>query len=115
MASLLAWKDMTTPDKNVLMACCLWIIALALIRPFHAGACSCSWKGPFLAVFKEAPLVVSGRILRHHPGKSPTMDVLVLETVKGGLLDSGMVIDNESSKANAPCAIQEQGLVSAVQ
>lgn len=40
----------------------------------------------------EAPLVVRGRILRHHPGMAPAMDVLVLETLQGGLLDSGMTV-----------------------
>ena len=60
--------------------------------PSHAGACSCSWKGPFLTVAKDATLVVRGRILRHHPGQAPVMDVLVLETLAGGLLDSGLVV-----------------------
>jgi hypothetical protein len=60
--------------------------------PSHANACSCIWKGPFLTASKDAPLVVMGKILRHHPGNSPTMDVLVLETLKGGILDSGMVV-----------------------
>jgi hypothetical protein len=50
------------------------------------------WRGPFLTIAKDAPLVVRGRILRHHPGPSPTMDVLVLETLAGGLLDSGLVV-----------------------
>jgi hypothetical protein len=37
--------------------------------------------------------VVIGKIIRHHPDSThPTMDVLVLETLKGGILDSGMVI-----------------------
>jgi len=57
-----------------------------------AQACSCSWKGPFLTAAQDAPLVVIGKIIRHHPGKSPTMDVQVLETLKGGVLDSGLVI-----------------------
>ncbi len=57
-----------------------------------ANACSCNWQGPFLTVAKNAPLVVRGRILRHHPGQRPTMDVLVLETLSGGLLDSGIVV-----------------------
>lgn len=61
-----------------------------LILPFCAGACSCAWRGPFLVVAKEAPLIIHGRILRHHPGQPPTMSVLVLETLKGGLLDSGL-------------------------
>jgi hypothetical protein len=37
--------------------------------------------------------VVIGKIIRHHPDSThPTMDVLVLETLKGGILDSGMVV-----------------------
>jgi hypothetical protein len=73
--------------------------ALFLIFLLYAGmipsptcASSCSWKGPFLTVAKDAPLVVRARVLRHHPGQAPAMDVLVLETLKGGLLDTGMVI-----------------------
>jgi len=67
-------------------------VAFCLLIPSSAGACSCSWKGPFLTASQDAPLVVIGKIVRHHPGKSPTMDVLVLETLKGGILDSGMVV-----------------------
>lgn len=55
-----------------------------------SGACSCAWEGPFLAVAPKAPLVVRGRILRHDLGRAPTMDVLVLETLSGALLDSGL-------------------------
>lgn len=62
------------------------------MNPAPAGACSCRWEGPFLTVAKKAPLVVRGQILRHHPGRTPTMDVLVLETLTGGLLDTGLVV-----------------------
>ena len=82
---------MAAPEKKtttVLFLICL----LGLVNPFPAGACSCTWKGPFLTAAQDAPLVVIGKIIRHHPGKSPTMDVLVLETLKGGLLDSGLVV-----------------------
>jgi hypothetical protein len=58
----------------------------------ESGACSCHWGGPFLTVAKDATIVVRGRVLRHHHGPAPTMDVLVLETLSGGLLDSGLVI-----------------------
>jgi hypothetical protein len=85
------WKDREAPKNNLIgMLLLFWV--LALLMPFPAAACSCAWKGPFLAVAREAPLVVIGKIVRHHPGKSPTMDVLVLETLKGGILDSGMTI-----------------------
>lgn len=62
---------------------CLWIGILLFVSPLTADACSCAWSGPFLSVSKNAPLVIHGRILRHHPGQSPAMDVLVLETLKG--------------------------------
>jgi len=50
------------------------------------------WNGPFLKVAKTAPLVVYAEVLRHNPGALPTMDVLVLETLSGGILDSGVRI-----------------------
>jgi hypothetical protein len=85
------WKDMDGPEKKM-AATLLLFLAFGLLMPFAAAACSCVWKGPFLSVAREAPLVVVGKIVRHHPGKSPSMDVLVLETLKGGILDSGMTI-----------------------
>jgi hypothetical protein len=85
------WKDMAVPEKKIFVSLFLFIF-FGLIIPSSASACSCAWKGPFLTASKDAPLVVIGKIIRHHPGKSPTMDVLVLETLKGGILDSGMVI-----------------------
>jgi hypothetical protein len=66
--------------------------AALLMMPPNGHACSCAWRGPFLTVSRDAPLVVRGKIIRHHPGQAPSMDVLVLETFKGGLLDSGMVV-----------------------
>ncbi len=45
-----------------------------------------------MIVAREAPLVIRGKILRHHPGPEPVMDVLVLETLAGGILDSGLVV-----------------------
>ena len=86
------WKAMAVPEKKIIVALFLFIV-FGLIIPSSAGACSCVWKGPFLKASKDAPLVVMGKIIRHHPGgTSPTMDVLVLETLKGGILDSGMVV-----------------------
>jgi hypothetical protein len=73
----------------------LWCLLIGigfLVFPLSAGACSCAWNGPFFTVSQDAPLVIHGRIIRHHPGQSPAMSVLVLETLKGGLLDSGMVV-----------------------
>jgi len=69
-----------------------WIGLCFLMFPVCGGACSCAWRGPFLVAAKDAPLIIHGRIIRHHPGKSPTMSVLVLETLKGGMFDSGMVV-----------------------
>ncbi len=85
------WKDMDDRKKNIIAVFC-FLIALVFVNPSSAGACSCVWKGAFLTAAQDAPLVVIGKIIRHHSGKSPTMDVLVLETFKGGILDSGMTI-----------------------
>lgn len=59
---------------------------------FSADACSCAWRGPFLAAAKDAPLIIQGKITRHDTGYSPAMVVHVSEVLKGGLLDSGMVV-----------------------
>ncbi len=83
--------DMDGPKKRNI-AVLLLFAAFNLCIPSFAGACSCAWKGPFLTAARDAPLVVIGKIIRHHPGRSPTMDVLVSETLKGGILDSGMTI-----------------------
>lgn len=85
------WKAMAAPDKKIIAVLCLFV-ALGLIITSYADACSCVWKGPFLTAAQDAPLVVIGQIIRHHTGKAPTMDVLVLETLKGGILDSGIVV-----------------------
>ncbi|HNZ11760.1 MAG TPA: hypothetical protein PKI97_09965 [Smithellaceae bacterium] len=82
---------MDGPKKKMAGALLLFLV-FGLLTPFNAAACSCAWKGPFLSVAREAPLVIVGKIVRHHPGKSPSMDVLVLETLKGGILDSGMTL-----------------------
>jgi hypothetical protein len=73
-------------------ASCLALLVLSLVPAFTtpARACSCAWGGPFLAVAPKAPLVVLGQVLRHNPGPAPTMDVLVVERLSGGLLDSGL-------------------------
>ncbi|HNY49655.1 MAG TPA: hypothetical protein PKI91_03755 [Smithella sp.] len=85
------WKVMENRKKKNAIILCL-LVVFGFIIPSSAPACSCVWKGPFLTAAQDAPLVIIGKILRHHPGKSPTMDVLVLETLKGGILDSGMNI-----------------------
>jgi hypothetical protein len=73
-----------------------WSVAIAgfvlFVSSTPAEPCSCSWRGPFLAVVSDAPLVIRGRVLRHHPGPEPAMDVLVLETLQGGILDSGLTV-----------------------
>ncbi|MCX6556262.1 MAG: hypothetical protein NTW95_02360 [Candidatus Aminicenantes bacterium] len=77
--------------KRTLVLCLVFGLGW-LVAPVGSMACSCAWRGPFLTVAREAPLVVWGMIIRHHPGPAPTMDVLVLETLAGGLLDSGLVV-----------------------
>jgi len=71
---------------------CLLAMAVFFMNPTRGKSCSCAWKGPFLMVAREAPLVIRGKILRHHPGPEPAMDVLALETLAGGILDSGVVV-----------------------
>ena len=68
------------------------LVAALLVVTTKAEPCSCEWRGPFLTVVAEAPLVVHVRVLRHHSGPNPTMDALVLDVLSGGLLDSGMSI-----------------------
>ncbi len=86
------WKNRGSPDGIGVITLCM-VIGLAFPAiPSASKACSCTWKGSFLTVSKDAPLVIRGRIIRHHTGQPPNMDVLVLETLKGALLDSGMVI-----------------------
>jgi hypothetical protein len=77
--------------KKSMMAALL-LLAVVLFIPVSALACSCVWKGPFLVAAKDAPLIVIGKIIRHHPGKSPVMDILVLDILKGALLDSGLTV-----------------------
>jgi len=77
--------------RRILILCLVLGLEFGMIH-IQSEACSCIWQGPFLSVAKNAPIVVRGRILRHHPGQAPTMDVLVLETLAGGLLDTGLVV-----------------------
>ena len=65
--------------------------SLALV-PNLADACSCAWLGGFFQVAPQAPLIIIGDILRHEPGPAPAMAVWVREVLKGGLLDSVMLI-----------------------
>jgi hypothetical protein len=81
-----ALKKRTILIMGLLLGLDFWAIQ------FPAEACSCYWQGPFLVVAKNAPLVVRGKVLRHNPGTAPTMNVLVLETLAGGLLDTGLVV-----------------------
>lgn len=86
------WKATENREMKKSVLLNFWLGILFLGFPYTAYGCSCSWNGPFLTVSKDSPLVVHGRIIRHHGGESPAMDVLVLETLKGGLLDSGIVV-----------------------
>lgn len=85
-------RDKDGLDMKRIISTCLLGMAGFCLAAIQAVSCSCDWKGPFLAVAKQAPLVVRGKILRHHAGESPAMDVLVFETLSGGLLDSGLRI-----------------------
>jgi len=76
------------PKIGVCLFLALLVNLTAVTTP--ASACSCAWQGPFLAVAPGTPLVVRGQVLQHHPGPSPAMDILVLETLTGGLFDSGL-------------------------
>lgn len=69
---------------------CLPLAAVLVLTPITALACSCAWQGNFLEVAGQSPLIVHGRVLRHHAGPEPAMSVLALDTLKGGLLDSGL-------------------------
>ena len=73
---MFTWKVMDVHEKKRIAACCLFIGFLFLMIPSYVGTCSCNWKGSFFTASKDAPLVVLGKIIRHHPGgTSPVMDV----------------------------------------
>jgi hypothetical protein len=80
----------------------LLAMAVFFMKPTPGESCSCAWKGPFMIVAREAPLVIRGKILRQHPGPEPAMDVLVLETLAGGILDSGLVVQMGDGKYCRP-------------
>lgn len=64
-----------------------------LLLPVPLSACSCAWGGPFLAVATHSvPLVIRARVLRQRTQPAPAIEVQVLEVLRGGLLDSGLVI-----------------------
>ena len=84
------FRGLTGLNKTVLFVSVMMAMAFGL--EVRADACSCVWEGPFLVVARKAPLVVRGKILRHHTGPQPSMDVLVLETLSGGVLDSGLQV-----------------------
>lgn len=70
----------------------LLLTVILFFLPDYAGACSCSWKGPFMAVARDAPIVVRGTVIRHNPGPKPSIDFHVKEVLSGAMLDSGMRI-----------------------
>jgi hypothetical protein len=90
--AMFIWKDRVVPEMKKTTAMCLILGLVFFVTSSKTDACSCKWRGPFLTVAKDALLVVRGKVLRHHSGQTPTMDVLVLETLAGGLLDSGLVV-----------------------
>lgn len=84
------WRDLGGP--RIRLAFYTGWLAVVLSFPSTASPCSCAWEGSFLSVAPKAPLIVRGRVLRHHSGQHPTMDVLVLEVLSGGLLGTGLNI-----------------------
>ncbi|BCU08399.1 hypothetical protein [Allochromatium tepidum] len=71
----------------------MFLPVLGLMLPPPLAACSCAWRGPFLQVaYSDVPLVIRARVLRHQTDPVPALEVEVLETLAGGLLDSGLVI-----------------------
>lgn len=85
-------KAGTVPGIRKMFVLVLFLGLGAAMAPLPAAPCSCDWRGPFLSVAVDAPLVVVGRILRHHSGQAPAMDVLVQEILAGGLLDGGLTV-----------------------
>lgn len=55
------WKDMENPEKKIIGVVMLVFMLLALM-PSFVDACSCIWKGPFLSVARDAPLVIIGKL-----------------------------------------------------
>lgn len=85
------WKGRGGGNMSRIAILLAVVIGLGMTET-RATPCSCAWRGPFLLVAKQTPLVIRGRILRWHVHPTPTMDVLVLETLFGGLLDSGLTV-----------------------
>ncbi|QIK38360.1 hypothetical protein GWK36_10645 [Caldichromatium japonicum] len=74
-----------------------WLFAAAglaaVCLPMPLAACSCAWGGPFLAVATlGVPLVIHARVLRQRTQPAPAIEVQVLEVLRGGMLDSGLVV-----------------------
>jgi len=86
------WKVKEGPEMKQLALGFMLLGLYFTLAPFSAGACSCVWRGPFLVAAKDAPLIIRGKITRHDAGKPPAMVVHVSEVLKGGMLDSGMLI-----------------------
>jgi len=47
------WKDMDVPEKRRITAWCLFFGIVFFMIPSYVCACSCIWKGPFLAASKS--------------------------------------------------------------
>lgn len=71
---------------------CLLLFVTSLFYSGYSEACSCSWKGPFMEVARDAPIVVRGAVIRHNTGPKPSIDFHVKEVLSGAMLDSGMRI-----------------------
>lgn len=76
----------------LIIAALFLAFASEYFHPESVRACSCSWRGPFISVAGDSPIVVRGKIIRHNPGAKPSIDVHVKEVLSGAMLDSGMRI-----------------------
>jgi hypothetical protein len=53
-------KAKVVPEIGSMAVLCLLLGLLSMMFPPRAAACSCNWRGPFLTVTRDAPLVVRG-------------------------------------------------------
>lgn len=96
------------PKIGVCLFLALLVNLTAVTTPI--SACPCTWQGPFLAVAPGTPLVVRGQVLRHHPGPSPAMDILVVETLSADRMDR-ILGSARRRLLNGSCAIPLPGVI----
>jgi hypothetical protein len=69
------WRGRGVPEMKKIPVLCLILGLVYFAASANTHAFSCAWSGPFLTVAKNAPLVVRGRVLRHHPGLSKVLSL----------------------------------------